>query len=70
MSKVFFKLYLTGAYGVPSKFGHAVALSGPFRLSTQNQVFTHILDFIFLAKIRLQITNIRCGVSGNLSEQE
>ena len=30
----------------------------PFRLSTQNQVFIPALDFLFLAKIRLEITNI------------
>ena len=42
----------------------------PFWHSTQNQVFIPALDFLFFAKIRLEITNIWCGVSGNLSEQE
>ena len=30
----------------------------PFRHSTQNQVFILTLDFLFFAKIRLEITNI------------
>ena len=35
----------------------------PFRHSTKNQVFIPALDFFFFAKIRLEITNIWCGVS-------
>jgi hypothetical protein len=42
----------------------------PFRHSTRSQVFILTLDFLFFAKIRLEITTICCGVSGNLSEQE
>ena len=30
----------------------------PFRQSTKNQVFIPALDFLFFAKIRLEITNI------------
>ena len=41
-----------------------------FRHSTQNQVFILTLDFLYFAKIRLEITNIWLGVSGNLSERE
>ena len=42
----------------------------PFRHSTKNQVLIPALDSYFFAKIRIEITNIWCGVSGNLSEQE
>ena len=35
---------------------------------TQYLCTTPALDFLFFAKIRLDITNIWCGVSGNLSE--
>ena len=42
----------------------------PFRHSTKNQVFSPALDFLFFAKIMLEIANIWCGVNGNLSEQE
>jgi hypothetical protein len=42
----------------------------PFRHSTQNHVIIPSLDFLFLAKIRLEITNIWCGVIGNLSENK
>ena len=41
-----------------------------FRDSTKYQVFIPASDFLFFAKIRLEITNIWCGVSGNLSKYE
>ena len=42
----------------------------PFQHTIKNQVFRLTLDFLFFAKVRLEIANILCGVIGNLSEQE
>ena len=78
-------IFETGAYGVPSKSQDPTVLGqgGPSSTQCSNlswacrqnhlfgtKSFILTLIFFFFAKIRLKITNIWCGVSGNLSEQE